>query len=294
MIRIDKYLADMGIGTRSEVKKLLRSGRVLVNGQVLKSPETKVDPQKDVVTADGKQLSYERCVWYMVHKDAGCVTAVRDNLHRTVMELLPEEAAGRKGLSPVGRLDLDTEGLLLVTDDGETAHRLLSPARHVPKEYFVILGSDRELTEELASRFENGLDIGDDKPTAPAKLRILPWNADYEKEILPWNADHEKEILPWNADYEKGILPLNADHDKDIAPGSEYHYRTAVLAVIREGRYHQIKRMFQAVGQEVLYLKRTSFGPLTLDPDLPKGSARKLTAGEVQMLMIAAGTSNPD
>ena len=90
MIRIDKYLADMGIGTRSEVKKLLRSGRVLVNGQVLKSPETKVDPQKDVVTADGKQLSYERCVWYMVHKDAGCVTAVRDNLHRTVMELLPK------------------------------------------------------------------------------------------------------------------------------------------------------------------------------------------------------------
>ena len=254
MIRLDKFLSDMGMGTRSEVKKLLKSGRVLVNGKRGAGPETKVDPEADQILVDGQQVQYEKYVWYMVHKDSGCLTALRDNLHRTVMELLPEEALKRNGLSPVGRLDLDTEGLLLITDDGETAHRLLSPGRHVPKTYFTVIAGEAALSQESVDAFEKGLDIGDDTPTAPAQLKVLPWQEEY------------------------GEL---------IAQGDDTGHLCAVLATVREGRYHQIKRMFHAVGQEVLYLKRIAFGPLQLDPDLEKGRSRKLTAEEISSLKQA-------
>ena len=328
MLRLDKYLADAGVGTRSEVKKLLRSGRVKVNGQVIKTAETKVDPQADSVTVDGKPVEYEQFVWYMVHKDAGCVTAVKDNLHRTVMQLLPEEAAGRKGLAPVGRLDLDTEGLLLITDDGDTAHRLLSPSRHVPKTYFALLGGEQELTARQAAAFESGLDIGDEKPTAPAGLQVLPWTSDYEA-LLPDNevpSADEGTLRPDNEvpSADEGTLKtdnevpsadegtLRCDNEEPSADegmplpdnnarmpveerllphAAEHRCRSAVLATIREGRYHQVKRMFQAIGQEVLYLKRTSFGPLELDPALKKGCARKLTKEEIRLLAEAVGLS---
>ncbi len=256
MIRLDKFLADAGAGTRSEVKKLLRSGRVIVNGKKVTGPEVKIEPERDEVLLDGKPVVYEKFVWYMVHKDAGCVTAVRDNVHRTVMELLPEEALKRDGLAPVGRLDLDTEGLLLVTDDGETAHRLLSPARHVVKEYFAVTGGEQILGDEEAACFEKGLDIGDDKPTAPAKLEILDWSEEYGKLVPEGDAGRQM---------------------------------SAVLASVREGRYHQIKRMFQAIGQEVLYLKRTKFGPLSLEDGPEKGSSRKLSDAEIAALKDAVG-----
>lgn len=300
MQRLDKYLADAGLGTRSEVKKLLRGGRVRVNGQVIKTAEMKVDPQADPVTVDGKPVEYEQFVWYMVHKDAGCVTAVKDNLHRTVMQLLPEEAAGRKGLAPVGRLDLDTEGLLLITDDGDTAHRLLSPSRHVPKTYFALLEGEQELTARQAAAFESGLDIGDEKPTAPASLQVLPWDSDYEA-LLPDNevpSDDGGTLWPDNeaSSADDATLLLNnevrmPDNELLLPHAAEHRCRSAVLATIREGRYHQVKRMFQAIGQEVLYLKRTSFGPLELDPALKKGCARKLTKEEIRLLAEAVGLS---
>ena len=135
MIRLDKYLCEMEAGTRSEVKAFIKKGRVTVNGETAKSPEQKVDETKDTVTLDGHSFSYQKYFYYMLHKPAGVVTAVRDHHDQTVLDLLVD--APGKDLSPVGRLDKDTEGLLLITNDGSLAHRLLSPVKHVPKTYLV-------------------------------------------------------------------------------------------------------------------------------------------------------------
>lgn len=230
MLRIDKYLADCGIGTRSEVKKYIKAKQITINGEVAKKPEQKIDENKDVVCFKGQLISYEKYVYYLLHKPAGCVTAKQDNVHKTVMEYFPEEIRA-KDIAPVGRLDLDTEGLLLFTNDGSLTHHLLSPTHHIPKTYYAVL--DKEVPESAVELFKNGVDIGDDKPTFPAELVIL--------------SEKEAELT------------------------------------IHEGRFHQVKRMFEAVGCTVTYLKRLSMGSLTLG-DLSKGEYRKLTEEEVQAL----------
>ena len=230
MIRIDKYLADCGIGTRSEVKKYIKAKQITVNGDVVAKPEQKIDEQNDIVCFKGKQIAYEKYVYYLFHKPAGCVTAKQDNLHKTVMDYFPEDIRA-KDISPVGRLDLDTEGLLLLTNDGPLIHHLLSPAHHIPKTYYAVL--DKEVPTEAVELFREGVDIGDDKPTLPAELVILPNNS--------------------------------------------------AELTIHEGRFHQVKRMFEAVGYTVTYLKRLSMGSLTLG-DLPKGDYRKLDLEEVETL----------
>ncbi len=228
MLRMDKFLADCGLGTRSEVKKYIKAKQITLNGEVVTKPELKVEETSDIVCFKGKQLAYERYVYYLLHKPAGCVTAKQDNLHKTVMEYLPEDIPS--DVAPVGRLDLDTEGLLLLTNDGELAHRLLSPAHHVPKIYYVLL--DKAVPDSAISAFAEGIDIGDDTQTLPAELVILPIT-------------------------EEGIYSAEL--------------------TIHEGRFHQVKRMFHAVGCEVTYLKRLSMGELTLG-DLPLGEAKKLDA----------------
>lgn len=233
MIRLDKFLSDAGAGTRSEVKALIRQSRVTVNGQPVQKPETKIDPAKDEISADGHVLSLPGLRYYLLHKPAGYVCAVKDNLFPTVMELLPHDDS----LFPVGRLDKDTEGLLLITNDGTLTHNLLSPRRHVDKTYLAVL--DRPVAPEDIPALESGLDIGDETLTLPAKLNILSDNR--------------------------------------------------ALLTIREGRFHQVKRMFHAVGCEVLYLKRLSLGPLVLPDDLEKGSWRELTQNEISALEEAAG-----
>ena len=233
MLRLDKFLADMGKGTRSELKRELKKGLVTVNGKTEKSPERKIDPETDQVAYRGEPVCYEKFFYYMLNKPPGFVSATEDRRERTVMELM--KGASGKGLFPVGRLDKDTEGLLLITNDGELAHRLLHPGRHVDKVYMAELAGP--VTEEMICLFAEGLDIGDDKPALPARLVVL-----------------------------------------------ENGPRARTEITICEGRYHQVKRMAEAVGSRVLSLKRLSMGPLKLDENLPAGHYRPLTQEERQEL----------
>lgn len=235
-MRLDKLLAEAGIGTRSEVKKAIKQKQVTVNEQIEDRPERKVNPDSDVICHLGKQICYEPFSYYLFYKPAGCVTAREDTREQTVMDFFPESIKNK--LYPVGRLDKDTEGILLITNDGELTHRLLGPVYHVEKTYYVRL--DCPVPKEAIEQFQNGLDIGDKKNTLPAKLTIFP-----------------------------------ANKQEDICYEAEL--------TIYEGRFHQVKRMFKAVGCTVLYLKRISFGSLTLK-DLEKGEYRKLTQEEISFL----------
>lgn len=232
-MRLDKFLTELGIGTRSEVKKILKTGQVTVNGIPVKKPEEKIDETKDVVAYQGKVLSYEQFEYYMFHKPAGCVTAVSDAQHKTVMDYMKNLT--RKDLNPVGRLDIDTEGLLLITNDGMLSHELLSPAKHVPKTYYAKI--EGMVTEEDVNLFKEGVDIGEKKLTKPAELRILVSDMISEIELT-----------------------------------------------ISEGKFHQVKRMFEAVDKKVVYLKRISMGSLVLDEDLKLGEYRSLTENEIKAL----------
>ena len=168
-VRLDKFLADAGKGTRSEVKKFIQKGQVQVNGVPAKKPEMKVDPENDVVVLSGETVgAAPEFVYYLLNKPAGCVSATEDRNDRTVMEYVPSD---RKGLFPVGRLDKDTEGLLLITDDGMLAHELLAPGKHVDKTYFVRV--EGKLTVENIEKLENGVDIGEEKLTMPARAEIV-------------------------------------------------------------------------------------------------------------------------
>ncbi len=170
MMRLDKYLCETGFGTRSQVKDLLKKGQVMVNGEVVKKPELKINETTDQILCQGKKASYQKNIYLMLHKPAGVVSATEDNREKTVLDLVrPEDR--KNGLFPVGRLDKDTEGLLLLTDDGELAHRLLSPKKHVDKTYYAKI--DGQVTEEHVKQFREGLDIGDEKKTLPAVLTIL-------------------------------------------------------------------------------------------------------------------------
>lgn len=172
-IRLDKYLADAQLGTRSAVRQLLKKGLITVNGEIIKKPEFKIDPASDRVCFDTQEISPEHEVYYMLNKPSGVVSATRDNHDRTVLDLF-EQQDRRPDLSPVGRLDKDTVGLLLITNDGALSHRLLSPRRHVDKTYFVRVNG--VITEQMTEAFAAGLDIGDEKPTLPARLERLSEN----------------------------------------------------------------------------------------------------------------------
>lgn len=232
-MRLDKYLSNGGGGTRTEVKQYIKKGRVTVNGICVREPESKVDIDADTVCLDSKAFACETLCYYMLHKPAGYVSATEDRKEQTVMELLSNSC--KKGCFPVGRLDKDTEGLLLITNDGILAHNLLSPKKHVDKVYYAVVQG--EVTEEDAKLFEKGVDIGDEKPTLPARLVIL-----------------------------------------------ESGEQSRVRLTIREGRFHQVKRMFAAAGKQVVYLKRLSMGSLQLDETLERGAYRPLTQEEIKEL----------
>lgn len=173
-MRLDKLLAESGQGSRSEVKTYIKNGQVTVNGNIIQIPETKVQPEEDTIICKGKQLQYEPLVYYMLHKPQGVVSATEDNVSKTVIELLAGEK--RTDLFPVGRLDKDTEGLLLITNDGQFAHDLLSPRKQVAKTYFARINGP--VTEDEKIRFAQGLDIGDEKITLPAELQIAGERSD--------------------------------------------------------------------------------------------------------------------
>ena len=243
-VRLDKFLADSGAGTRTEVKKLIQKGMVQVNGEKAKKPELKVDPEKDVVEFGGERLGVRaEFVYYLLHKPAGYVSATEDTREKTVLELVPKD--GRRNLFPVGRLDKDTEGLLLITDDGQLAHQLLSPKKHVDKTYFAV--TEGKVVPEDIEKIREGVDIGDEDLTLPGKLEILK---NWEEKL----------------------------------PETETPWRSQILLTIHEGRFHQVKRMMEALGKKVIYLKRMSMGPLVLPEDLPKGQFRELTKEELAAL----------
>ena len=236
MMRLDKYLADMGEGTRQEVKKYIRRGSVTVNGELVRSPERKVD-ERDQICLDGREVSYAAEEYFMLNKPAGVVSATEDKRDRTVLDLIREKK--RKDLFPVGRLDKDTEGLLLITNDGALSHRLLSPRHHVDKTYYVEVQG--HVTEENRAAFQRGVNIGtEEEPlvTMPARLEILEAGQSLSR----------------------------------------------VRLTIREGKFHQVKRMFLSQGMEVSYLKRESMGSLRLDDSLAPGEYRPLTEHEIKRL----------
>ena len=234
-MRLDRWLATLSVGSRSEVKQWIRGGQAAVNGRIILDPALSFETEQDRLVLNGKELDGRVVRHVMLYKPAGILTAARDARQPTVMDLLPPVYQGI-GCMPVGRLDKDTTGLLLLTCDGELNHRLLSPGRHVEKRYRALV--EGELEEKDVEAFAAGMDLGD-FTAQPAKLTIL--------------------------------RPSLAE------------------VIIAEGKFHQVKRMFAAVGHEVLELHRCAFGPLELDPALQEGQWRELTAEEEKALREAAG-----
>ncbi|MCM3587930.1 rRNA pseudouridine synthase [Mesobacillus maritimus] len=234
-MRIDKMLSNLGFGSRKEVKKLLKDGAVQVNEELVKDPKYHVDTDQDVVTVHGEEIQYREFIYLMMNKPPGVISATEDDRDQTVIDLLELEDRIFEPF-PVGRLDKDTEGLLLITNDGQLAHKLLSPKKHVPKTYFAVI--DGEVTEEDIQAFKRGVVLDDGYETKPGELVIL----------------------------KSGI-------------------RSDIELTITEGKFHQVKRMFQAVGKRVVYLQRLTMGPLALDETLELGEYRELTEEEIDALM---------
>ena len=255
-LRLDKYLADAGFGTRTAVKALIRSKRVQVNGKPA-GPEQKVDPEADQVTVDGKPAGYNAYEYYILNKPAGVLSASRDKKEKTVIDLIPEPK--RRDLFPVGRLDRDTVGLLLITNDGQLSHRLLSPGKHVSKVYRVLIQG--ELPENAAELTEQGLEIGDEEPAAPARLHVVG-------EASPARV---RELLE-----RYGLDPEALLRE---APNL-----TETEITLTEGRFHEVKRIFAALGCEVMFLQRLSMGTLTLPPELGPGESMPLTGKQLDFI----------
>lgn len=291
--RLDKRLAREGFGTRSEIRKAVGAGKVSVNGQTEKDPGRKITPE-DEVCFDGKKVGQEAFVYYMLNKPAGVITATEDDVQQTVLDLLrsPSSTSGkapgtpvfRRGIFPVGRLDRDTEGLLLVTDDGQLAHRLLAPGRHVDKVYYALVTG--KVTGEEIRKFAEGLQVGKEGSSEaftalPAKLEEVRRGTTEKEELFSAGS----AALPAGAE---AVRAESAEGQEAVRPDPpEPPERTEVLVTIREGKYHQIKRMFRAVGKEVLYLKRLSMGPLCLDAGLAPGEFRALRREEIEALSAA-------
>lgn len=231
-MRIDKFISEQLVISRSDAKILLKRSEVTINGSVVKSGDTKFDPEKDIVTVRGEKIAYRQFMYIMLNKPDGVVCATRDGLSSTVLELLPENFR-RKGLFPAGRLDKDTEGFVFITDDGALAHKMLSPKKHVEKEYVVTLEKPAE--ERYVEIFASGMTIDGSEICLPAKLTLT-----------------------------------DSPH--------------IVKLVLHEGKYHQVKRMMEAVGNKVAHLKRIRMGGIALDESLSAGECREITEEELKKL----------
>ena len=239
-MRLDRFLSNAGIGSRKEVKSLIKGQRVLVDNNIINDPGYIIDPDKAKVMVDNQPIIYKKFYYLMLNKPAGVISATRDSLHQTVVDLLLSQYQHIK-LFPVGRLDKDTEGLLVLTNDGQLAHRVLSPKNKVPKTYYAVI--EGKVTKEDVDAFQRGIKLDEDVTALPAQLSILK----------------------------------SCDE-------SEVHI------TIFEGKYHQVKRMFEAVGKKVIYLKRLRMGNLYLDEKLAPGQVRELSKHEIELLDM---TSHP-
>lgn len=235
-IRIDKMLSNSGLGSRKQIKQDARKGYVEVNSTIEKDSSKIIDTETDVIKYNGEIITYTQFIYLMMNKPKGVVSATEDNYDKTVIDLLNDNDRFFNPF-PVGRLDKDTEGLLLITNDGQLAHELLSPKKRVDKTYYVEVGE--EVTEDDVKAFEMGVILKEDNyKTLPAKLEII-----------------------------------------------ESGYPSICLVTIQEGKFHQVKRMFNAVNNEVIFLKRLSMGPLKLDESLKTGDYRHLTEEELKLLL---------
>lgn len=232
MMRLDKLLADSGLGSRKEVKQFIKKQRITVNGEIIRDDSKKVDEVNDIICFDGKEVKYQKFVYFMLNKPQGVVSATEDETSKTVLDLLPQQCY-KQGVFPVGRLDKDTTGLLLLTNDGDLAHQLLSPKKHVDKCYLATL--ENPITQDMITELENGITLADGYHCLPAKVKIAEKN-------------------------------------------------TEIFLTIQEGKFHQVKRMMHAVGNNVTALKRISMGPLHLDQLLSEGMYRPLTSDELNAL----------
>lgn len=235
MERIDKILSNLGYGTRKDLKKIVKNGMVQVNGITIKDSAMKVDPEKDKIVINGEEIFYREFIYLMMNKPAGVISATFDNKDETVIDLLEVEHQVFEPF-PVGRLDKDTVGLLLLTNDGDLNHRLISPKWKVDKVYFAKI--NQKVTQEDIEKFKHGITLDDGYRCKEAILEI----------------------------------------QKASEEGSE------IVLTIQEGKFHQVKRMFEAVGKKVTYLKRIEFGTLPLDEDLEEGEYRELTEEEIAIL----------
>ena len=241
-MRLDKFLANSGIGTRKEVKEILKNKKVSVNNVFVKDGKIHVDEEKDIVKYENKIINYKPFVYIMMNKPAGVISATEDSHHKTVIDLLNDEYR-TYDIFPVGRLDIDTEGLILLTNDGILSHNLLSPKKHVDKKYYVKIA--KKLNENDIKILENGIKLEENFVTKKAKVEIISENS----------------------------------NENDCKKSDNLVYIT-----ISEGKFHQVKRMFKAVNNEVLYLKRVKMGNLLLDENLELGGYRELTEKELNGL----------
>ena len=255
-MRLDKFLANSGIGTRKEVKEILKNKKVSVNDIFVKDGKIQIDEEKDVVKYENKIVNYKPFVYIMMNKPAGVISVTEDNHHKTVIDLLNNNYK-TYDIFPIGRLDIDTEGLLLLTNDGVLSHNLLSPKKHVDKKYYVKIA--RPLSESDIKKLENGIKLEENFITKNAKIEIIKNNFEKNSENFEFIENKKTEN--------------NVKENENL-----------VYITISEGKFHQVKRMFKAVGNEVLYLKRLKMGNLWLDESLELGKYRELTEEELNSL----------
>ena len=312
-MRLDKFLADMGVGSRSDLKKAIRKSLVTVNGAVEKDPGAQVSAE-DRICFDGAEIRYAEQQYYMLHKPAGVLSASEDRRQTTVVDLIrdaastdasaanasaadhhaagghadgsiarsTEDALVRKDLFPVGRLDKDTEGLLIITNDGPLAHQLLVPKHHIDKTYYAIVTGT--ITEDDQRAFTRGIRYDEKLTALPATLRVLSTGktvADLRR-ALGFTATSERLLRTRLA----GPAFIGAEEPADITDDTLV---SEVEITIQEGKFHQIKKMVKALpgGKEILYLRRITMGALRLDPALAPGEFRKLSEDEIKILKDA-------
>ena len=280
-MRLDKFLADMGVDPRGKIKHYIKWGKVTVNGKGVTDPGFQIrdqDLNSVQVSYKGHPVVYARYEYYMMHKPAGVLSATEDKKQTTVLDLMTGPV--RKDVFPVGRLDKDTEGLLLLTNDGELAHRLLSPKHHIDKVYLARVGG--ELPPESVEAFQQGIHYDTKLTAMPAGLTIL-------RTGLPMS-ETEKASYIKNYELLSGIKKDASHVNASCLDVSQIPDTVSeVTATIQEGKFHQIKKMFHALGTEVVYLKRVSMGPLQLDPALAPGQYRPLTEAELAALRELTG-----
>ncbi|WP_167958996.1 pseudouridine synthase [Anaerosporobacter faecicola] len=259
-MRLDRYLAESNLGTRKQVRQYVQEGKIKVNGILVQDPAREVIEQEETITYDGRIVKHEGRRYLMFHKPSGCITAKTDEMHKTVFAYFPEEEA--KGLFPIGRLDKDTEGLLLFTNDGEFNQQLMHPDHHVSKKYFFwVLGT---LGEAQIVKLQEGVSLNGQPMTSPAQIEIL----------------HAGTYEEW-----KNQIPVGTYDFSKLGTKRETQLVTAGYISITEGRRHQVKRMLKEMGCYVIYLKRVQIGTLVLDETLKPGTYRELTKQEYEKLL---------